>query len=138
MSIGEFAVLLLKDDNTNTFYEMYINPDGCLYAIDPVIISHSNYPNYFTRIILDEDASEEWTGNWSKKDNTNAPKIYKVKFNDVIIRSGDKSFLNFDYMKGILNFGIYYYSYPDYTIENGNYTFDTVDTDVYLELWYFD
>lgn len=138
MCIGESAGLLLKDNNTHTFYEMYINPDGCLYAINPVDISQSNYPNTFTRVILEMEASEEWTGDWNKEDNINAPKIYKVKFNDIIIRSGDKSFLNFDYMNGILNFGLYYSPAYPYPMVAGNYTFDLVDTDVYLELWYFD
>ncbi len=117
--------LLLIDLDTKEYYEIYVNPDGYLYGIKPVKdVLHKLE-------ILNEEYSEEWTGDWSKKDNTNAPKIYKVKFNDIIIKAGNSVFLNFDYMEGILNFG-------RYNTVAGNYNFDTVDTDVYLEFWHLD
>ncbi len=121
---GDPYFLLLIDLDTKEWYEIYVHPDGYLYGIKPVKeLLHMVE-------ILNEEYSEEWTGDWSKKDNTNAPKIYKVKFNDIIIKAGSCVFLNFDYMEDVLKFG---------PCPIGvNHTFDTVDTDVYLELWHFD
>ncbi len=143
----EISFLALYDKTEDSYSIIYINNDGCLYKIDKLrdnefYYDGNTYPNL-------QEASEEWSGDWSKKDNNNAPKIKTVKLNEIIFGFGVTSRTLLSYYDSSNNqllsvFNIFpYYSdenYNDYMAFNEleYMNMEQTNHDVYLELWYFD
>ncbi len=147
----EISFLALYDKTEDSYSIIYINNDGCLYKKDNLTYEMDDV---FRSSVLYQEVFEEWSGDWSKKDNNNAPKIKTVKLNEIIFGVTSQNLLSYydssnNQLLGAYRILPYYsdenYNYPDAPYNDQKFfnelefmNMEQTNNDVYLELWHFD